>query len=1032
MQNTIPTPGTISWGRRLTIAAAALGLMLVSGFAQSALAQGGAAQNGAPPLNFYKDYIVPGANYVVAGVGLRGTGNATTDLTPPTPITISVPAGPVVGAFLYWQTVEKAPSAFAGQQGFFNGFAIIGKILGNPNTPTSWSSGGCSGASQGTTTISTYRADVRPFLPLVNGVLQGNGIYEVQLADSGSNGGGTPLTLGATLVIIYRVQSAAPLGAVVIYDGSFSPGKVNQVMSQTINGFYDADMTHSSQFTEIVGNGSLNKIETLYFNGTQIGPTNAFPGSLNGSWDNPTFTTEVTPLVKPGDGQATTMVVPAKTNSGCVTWGAVIFKTTVPDSDGDGLLDSWKTNQGYTDFSNGQFVSLPGAKRFQKDLFIQLDHLESHDFITSNGAQGHSHQIKQGALDMLGKMYADVGIQLDVDCGSNCYPGDPYVIPGVTRVNNVIDESDPKVTCQDNLGATPPFYCQFPGVPATGWKGGLTVLRNQPPSNYTEAQCEAADLAAFQNSSSSACVRRFLHGQGLSYHYVLMGHALGLATNFWTISSTNPSTKLISIVVDGVSNTATVTTSSPHGLISGARVTVSGAISPVPVFGQDFTLNGTYPSITVPNVPSPTTFTFPTPTNVPAGTYSNPGLFVSSGLARSTSGWSDRPGGDTIVTLGLWRSDVPGDDQVGSVNTQAGTVAHELGHTFGFNHGGGDPINCKSNYQSVMNYQFQVRLLPGFDGLLHINYSDQILPDLNEASLDESMGIGAAATTYGTRWFAPLNFLDKQLNTTGGRAATTHCDGTLILDGAQMVRVEGPAAAGLPIDWNNDGNTRDTGFAQDINFNDNFFNLPVGSNVDSPFAGYNDWANLDLRQIGARRGAFGFSGDVWGTTDDGTGGTTDDGTGGTTDDGTGGTTDDGTGGTTDDGTGGQESDFDRANSTVDPPTGLTCTNCFLSSGTLQEKGKSVSFMLTPPGFGQIRTYHIWRANTTNGPISATNLPMNIKDVTGTPAPTTFTDSTVKNNTTYTYFVTAALGTDSGKNSGNQSGASNTVTVTVNF
>src|SRR6266849_4499328 len=244
MQNTIPVPGTISWGRRLTIAAAALGLMLVSGFALSALAQN-ATPPPPPPLNFYKDYIAPGANYVVAGVGLRGTGNATTNLTPPTPFTISVPAGPVVGAFLYWQTVEKSASAFAGQQGFFNGFAIIGKVLGNPNTPTS----GCSGASQGTTTIRTYRADVRPFLPLVNGVLQGNGgngVFEVQLADSGSNGGGTPLTLGATLVIIYRVQSAAPLGAVVIYDGSFSPSKVNQVMSQTINGFYDADMTHSS------------------------------------------------------------------------------------------------------------------------------------------------------------------------------------------------------------------------------------------------------------------------------------------------------------------------------------------------------------------------------------------------------------------------------------------------------------------------------------------------------------------------------------------------------------------------------------------------------------------------------------------------------------------------------------------------------------------------------------------------------------------------------------------------------------------
>ena len=62
-----------------------------------------------------------------------------------------------------------------------------------------------------------------------------------------------------------------------------------------------------------------------------------------------------------------------------------------------------------------------------------------------------------------------------------------------------------------------------------------------------------------------------------------------------------------------------------------------------------------------------------------------------------------------------------------------------------------------------------------------------------------------------------------------------------------MVRLEGPFVAG-PIDWNNDGNTTDKTLSQDLSFNGKLDLL----------AGFNDWANLDLRQIGARRGVFGF------------------------------------------------------------------------------------------------------------------------------------------------------------------------------
>src|SRR5439155_15315715 len=263
-----------------------------------------------PPLKIFKNYFVTG-DYVVAGWVENSSTNglATGIITvpdcrqaqymgitcPPSPIPVGAD---IVSAYLYWGTVEGSQTLFAGQQAFFNGYKIVGDVLGNPNAPTSWSSGGCTGSAGGSKTMRFYRADVRPYLPLdlnssspTFGALAANGPVTVKIADSGSNGNTQPNALGATLVVIYRQLSpAVPLNAIVLYDGSYAPNNGNATMNQTLVGFYEPDATHTAKITHIVANGQANKGQNVSFGGnplTSLYPNlPPFPG-IYGAWDNP-------------------------------------------------------------------------------------------------------------------------------------------------------------------------------------------------------------------------------------------------------------------------------------------------------------------------------------------------------------------------------------------------------------------------------------------------------------------------------------------------------------------------------------------------------------------------------------------------------------------------------------------------------------------------------------------------------------------------------------------------------------------------
>jgi hypothetical protein len=80
------------------------------------------------------------------------------------------------------------------------------------------------------------------------------------------------------------------------------------------------------------------------------------------------------------------------------------------------------------------------------------------------------------------------------------------------------------------------------------------------------------------------------------------------------------------------------------------------------------------------------------------------------------SGYAEMPGNDLIVALGEWDF---------TAGEQEGTFMHELGHNLGLDHGGGDSMNYKPNYLSVMNYTFQ---MPNIVSDRPLDYSRWVLP----------------------------------------------------------------------------------------------------------------------------------------------------------------------------------------------------------------------------------------------------------------------------------------------------------------
>jgi len=178
------------------------------------------------------------------------------------------------------------------------------------------------------------------------------------------------------------------------------------------------------------------------------------------------------------------------------------------------------------------------------------------------------------------------------------------------------------------------------------------------------------------------------------------------------------------------------------------------------------------------------------------------------------SGVAEINGNDFMISMGSFTG------KVGSKDQQAGTLMHELGHNLGLNHGGGDTINHKPNYFSVMSYS---RQFTDYDANRLLDYSEAIL-----------------GHTHTLEHLKENNLVEENPDGFGLENYPGHENESIIfgcLSGAQAGLQFKP---GTKVNWNCNGSIDPPFVTGNIN------NLPSepSSLNNEKLDGYDDWSNL--------------------------------------------------------------------------------------------------------------------------------------------------------------------------------------------
>jgi hypothetical protein len=856
---------------------------------------GSHAQGSEVKWTYSRSYLLTG-NYVASGLDFTeqanpintaglATGTIHIDRCPPLPAPRfnCVPDdADIVAAYLYWESiVPTATTSLAAGVRFRGEEILLNDVVGvkakwqplQGTTASCWSSGS-------PLTMVEFRADVLRFLPIrmdkdgkatgkrlvhdADLTAHGQALHEVMLPMRSGNQ--VPESAGASLVIVYR-DPVEPLRKIVFYDGIQIQGSINESLTQTIQGFYQSTGA-DARVTHLIGSGQPNNNELVFFDvgtaattNTPISPIDpVFGGSSSQrAWSTLTYPVgqHMAPISAAGltgfGETVTTSVshVPASGGYDCLAWGAVIFSTSVADVDHDGLPDGLEdSTTGLSDpatpaFPNGQ--PLPhlgpggmGASSGQPDIFIEFNAMRTtttkahgstagpYPGVTAGSTKDvppHTHIPAPDDLLMIANAYMARGIRPHFDVGNiSAYHaiGEAY--------DNTDDPNDPNFGKIQHTEWVDDFtnsaVDQFL-VPTAHARGGEVV--EERACDPMVATCifegyfgvvswkiglqlyrdapvgaDGEELSPPEPPQNWDGRRRFDRNRRGLFHYVFFAHYRGKRASDFPCVETAPDPD-----------------------------------NPVDYPTGQTTCTGT-------------------------GIADNPDYYRPS----SASGVADLPGGNAMVTLGLW------DDFVGKPYARAATTFHELGHNLNLWHGGapavwgnkfpapitGQPTpvptssfiepNCKPNYLSAMSYLFQVHGLFDDDDNIHLDFSGSVQGGLGETSLLGDLTLAPVplpGRLYRTAWYAPA---DSTLATTlGVSKAKRYCLGAPFTGAdPNMARVYNELTTGA-IDWDGEPMTSTALIGQDVNF-DNVTN--------DTLTGFNDWSAIRLDQISAGRNAVKF------------------------------------------------------------------------------------------------------------------------------------------------------------------------------
>jgi Bacterial Ig domain len=679
---------------------------------------------------------------------------------------------------------------------------------------------------------------------------------------------------GAALVVVYRNPSE-PLTKVVLYDGAYT-APTTTPMTQSLRGFFEHTL-NAGRLTHIAGHGGNNSMERLYFKGTNnqsLVMTDPFPQtspSSDRSWSFPTVSNlSMTNLsVAPGYGESvtTTVIHPSANPNDCLTWGAVVFSTPVLDADQDGLPDAleasstsggapWRNPDGPDPSVDPSGQTLPntllpdlnamGARTGRKDILVEVNALyttavtrygdasapydsAANPVIPFVDIPAHNHLPSPEALKLAGDAFLAKGIHVHFDVGPTLAAGYASDIQTFATLQGTPLPSNPADNYIVAGGArggetlfepvcTPSVTepCHFQYFPGTvGFKLGLELIRNAPVKDDGDELITPQDVNDWDDG---------------------LGESTKQRRRFDALRA--------SLV--------------HYGLYAHAR----GKPKSLPCLK-----NG---------IPT----TYPDGSNACAPYAQNP-AFASADyhVPTSSSGVGDLPGGNFLVTLGLWDALFG----VGTPYSQGATTFHELGHNLNLWHGGLPALfgqkqvgqnapgtssyiepNCKPNHQTTMSYLFQGHGLIGVDGAAFVDYSDKLLGNVDERALTD--GPFSVVPKYRPTWFAPADSaLATSLNVS---AATRLCNGVKFNELNPPLPPPSPQAPGMArvwaspsqsndwnvtIDWHGDGQPNSG--VSNVNFDGLFgagqiFSPEVFGGSDLLYQA-NDWANIRLDQIGA-------------------------------------------------------------------------------------------------------------------------------------------------------------------------------------